>query len=499
MSHRRRVRELTAFAACPPAGCCPSMSIRFAGSRSVDDRRRRRLAQEAEIAPAAPVTRRVAKSAAERPAEEVRLPRGSSPADSLIFPQLWKHAILGVACMAIWALVLVLGDWADQARSGLETVIGLTAGHLPRFFSTVMLLAAGQLALINLWYRSRSRKDFSGSYKVWFYAAVGWLTLCAFAATGSHWHLADAVLAGRPVAIWNGRLLTWMIPGAIIVLAIYRLLLREMRDCDASLWLLRFSLLVAMATAGVLIAGPFVLVSRSHHLLATGLGTGWHLLLAAAMLLHARHVIHHSNEPPVRPLTRWGSRWHQLSSWFAVSRSRTRPTAKGKSAGKSRGPAKSKLATKMKRGASSRSKAASTSASDIDTDQQEAAANDDDRDQETDHRPGDRSSSGASRSSTAAASSSATATARVAAGAQRPDGVRSPASSTSHAASGGSVRRVDPPQAVKSAHMQSGSGQRDDDTDESDDAADSDQADLRGQSRKDRKRQLRQLRQSGRS
>lgn len=277
------------------------MSIRFAGSRCVDERRRRRLAQEADAA-LDPVTRRRAATATD---EAGKLPRGSSPVDSLISPRLWKHSLVAAAVLLAWGAVLIVGERADQARAGLESIVGLAAGKLTTFFSTVMLLAAGQLAFINLWYRSRSRKDFSGSYKLWFYTAVGWLVLCAFRATGAHWNFADAALAGRPMAIWNARLMLWLIPAAIVVVSLYRLLLREMRDCSLSLWTLRLSGVAACGAALAVIVGPLTLSARQELLAAAGMSTLWHALLAVSMLLHTRHVIHVSNEPPQRPIARW--------------------------------------------------------------------------------------------------------------------------------------------------------------------------------------------------
>lgn len=288
--------------------------------------------------------------------DDGRLPRGSSPADTLISPRLWKHALVGVACALAWAGMLLLGDAADRTDSGLANIIGLQAGHLARFFSTVMLLAAGQLAFINLWYRSRSRKDFNGSYKVWFYTAVGWLTLCAFTATGSHWNLADAVLAGRPVPVWNGRMVVWLIPGAIVAVSLYRLLLREMRDCRGSLCLLRLSGVAALGCVAGLLLGPFLGSPRTQLLWGTGLSSLWHLLLALSMLLHARHVIHVSNEPPATPIQPWrwklpslslGRWWRRresgLTSAAKPSGSKSRSagrTTRARSSGKARRPSR---------------------------------------------------------------------------------------------------------------------------------------------------------------
>jgi hypothetical protein len=303
------------------------MSIGFAGSKSLDDRRRRRLAQESDAVVDAGSSTPTLSEEESLAAAEAADSRGASPADSLISPRLWKHVVISLTGFLVWGGLLALGDAADQAQDGFESIVGLKAGKLAAFFSTVCLLAAGQLAFITLWYRSRSRKDFSGSYKVWFWTAVCWLTLCAFRATGTHWNLADGILAGRPIAIWNGRLLAWMIPAAIPVFAIYRLLLREVRDCGASLWLLRCSTL-ALAAAGLsLLAADFTTATRWMTIVQTGSATLWHLLLALAGLFHARHVVHFTKEPPTSPILPWAVTrlWNRIVERLARSTGSSSP------------------------------------------------------------------------------------------------------------------------------------------------------------------------------
>ena len=287
----------------------PFMSIRFAGSRCVDERRRRRLAQEADGLPVDGDARSASRDASagidDENTDELSRRRGDAPADSLISPRLWKHVSLCVFLACVWGVILYFGERTDRLASGMRHIVGLEAGKLAKFFSTVMLLAAGQLSFISLWYRSRSRKDFKGSYKVWLWSALGWLTLCACRATGVHWNLADAVIQGHHLEIWSIQTMVWMVPAAVIVSALYRLLLREMRDCAASRWLMRLSVVAAIASAVSVIVEPFVADAQLALLVRVGTTTLWHLLLAQAMLLHARYVIHFNNEPPSSPLRSW--------------------------------------------------------------------------------------------------------------------------------------------------------------------------------------------------
>ncbi|MEZ6055560.1 MAG: hypothetical protein R3C01_02535 [Planctomycetaceae bacterium] len=277
------------------------MSIRFAGSRCVDERRRRRLAQEADV----PASESKSSGTLDAVDSEDRTEyqEGDSPADSLITPKLWKHTVLALVVMALWGGMLFLGVRADASKGSISGLVGLKEGKLTTFFSTVMLLAAGQLSLINLWYRSRSRKDFSGSYKLWFYASIGWLICCAATASGAHITAAEAVLRAHPIAAWNIRSLLWLVPAAIMMLPLSKLLLREMRDCRGSCRWLKGAALLAGLWVATHLMGEHLLTSSQQLLSGAALATGWPMLLALSMLIHARHVIHVSNEAPKTPLT----------------------------------------------------------------------------------------------------------------------------------------------------------------------------------------------------
>lgn len=310
--------------------------------------------------PPEPAARRTSpseKPAATDDAEPARR-RGDSPADTLISPRLWKHVALSILALTAWGTMLYFGDRVDREIPGWKNIIGLQTGKIVTFFSTVALLAAGQLAFITLWYRSRSRKDFSGSYKLWFWVAVSWLVLCAFRATGSHWSLADAVLKQRELTVWNARLLLWLAPATISVVALYRLLLREMRDCDVSRWLLRLSAVAALAAGTSLLFGSMALPTRWGTLAQAGTASLWHVLLALSMLFHTRYVVHFSNEPPARPIRR-------LTLWIPRLRlPRLRRSEKPAGSGRKTKKAKEKAAaaeeTKTPNRSSTATKARST-------------------------------------------------------------------------------------------------------------------------------------------
>lgn len=225
---------------------------------------------------------------------EGELPAGRRP-DSMI-PRSWLVLIAcGFAGLLVWSGILWLGlaDW--PARQGLGDLVSLQ-GPLPRFFSTLALLATAQLSFLILWHRSRSRKDFMGRYRIWGWAGAFWGITCISVATDIH--LPAARLACRlwPVNCWHPETMYWLAPLATGVLSLYRLLGREMRHSRASsvAWNVAFGLGVL---AGAMQFGlGNGLPARWRIATAVGLTMLWHFSLALTFLLHARFVTHVTNE-----------------------------------------------------------------------------------------------------------------------------------------------------------------------------------------------------------
>ncbi|MEW4528544.1 hypothetical protein [Maioricimonas sp. JC845] len=276
------------------------MSIRFAGSRSVDERRRRRLAQEADVATTSPRRRSTSRTTAAAPAR-VDNPAETLPPElpvvSIIPRSWWKHGLLALVSLAALAAVVTWGLHLDQSGSGLAPALGLKAGRMARFFSTVTLLAAGQLSLLVLWYRAKSRKDFDGRYRIWFWAAVVWLVFCGAIATDAHRPAALLALEKWPLDVFRAPLLVWMVPASAIALAMTRLLRREMRACRASRYVLNLATVCGGVAALTMLAGDLLLTDTAHLLLLRTSTMAWHLGVALATLFHARYVIHVTNEP----------------------------------------------------------------------------------------------------------------------------------------------------------------------------------------------------------
>jgi hypothetical protein len=298
------------------------MTIGFAGSRCVDERRRRRLAQEVEQE--TPAERRSPSRAhAQAPSTEPPEPFvPASPIESIVRPQLWVSILFTLLGLAAWGGILVLGDWVDRTHQALSAAFGLRNGLLVRSISAGSLLIAAQLSYVILWHRVRSRKDFSGRYKVWAWIVPTWLVFAFAAATDAHWLAGRAAQARWPMNVRDMAALVWLVPAAAVLLALTRLLRLEMRKCRVSVWCLRLSMLSAAVAAATLLGGHLITDTRTAFLIGSVSSTFWPVGLVISFWYYARHVIHVTNEPAELPQSatateRVGGRLSKLRTWWS--------------------------------------------------------------------------------------------------------------------------------------------------------------------------------------
>jgi hypothetical protein len=290
------------------------MTTRFAGSRCVDERRRRRLAGEAdEIDTAAETVSSYDRDDSASADDESAADELSSgdvrishfPVSRLISPKLWKLWAVGILGLLTGINLLVAGSTtpatAQQFGPGFEFLFDLEAGRAVGPFATLMLLVSSQLAWFIWWVRSRSPHDFDGRYRVWCVCAV--LGLGATLTFACDLHLAWAMTADWlwDYSFWKHETLIWLAPMALASLLALRALHREMRDCRSSLTLLW---LAAISAAGVaeMQLDLVTLPLAANEVLLVGWGVKltacW--FLAMSLLLHARHVVHVTPDPAQR-------------------------------------------------------------------------------------------------------------------------------------------------------------------------------------------------------
>jgi hypothetical protein len=215
--------------------------------------------------------------------------------NSLIRPQPWFNWLVVVAGLGMWAGMMCLGWTVDHSESGLKQVLGLRSGRLAGLFGAACLLGATQLSLVALWYRTHSRKDFQGRYRIWIWSSLVWGTL--FSAAISGWHLwgSEWMAKKLPGHLRPAAMSAWLLGATILVATAIRLLAQEMARAKSASWLLRGAQIVA-ATALVLHFEPGLAPAGIALELPSALASLWPLLLASALLHHARYVIHVSNE-----------------------------------------------------------------------------------------------------------------------------------------------------------------------------------------------------------
>lgn len=193
--------------------------------------------------------------------------------------------------------MLYVGDLAEQTDLGLRSILGIRSGRLANFFSTIMLLWAGQLALLIYWYRRKSPTDFHGRYRLWLWIGVTLQFFLAVVATEAHRPFGEYMQRMWPLDVPQYPLLSWLVPVSTIGLAMFKLMLMETRNSTCSRILLWIAGVAALVAGVSLVMGAW-LAPRTGDLIQVGSATLAHMGVATALLFHARYVIHVSNAAP---------------------------------------------------------------------------------------------------------------------------------------------------------------------------------------------------------
>jgi hypothetical protein len=283
------------------------MTERFAGSRSLDERRRRRLATESDETAAEAVTAPLPRRASA--AKTAVKNRGPSyfPLRKLISARWWKHAGVAILGLFLGAGILV-GGWAAETHAarlgpGLVQFFELKQARLVRAYISTAVFLASQLAFLIWWLRSQSLQDFNGRYRGWACCAfLGFVAAFAIQTEALHAWSQTVNWLWR-TDFWNKQTLIWMVPAILCGLPVWRFLHREMRVCRLSLTLLCLVVLLTAGFAALEVCGPLPLQALSARLIQCGVAMLAAQCLFLSFLFHARHGIYISVEPPAdRPL-----------------------------------------------------------------------------------------------------------------------------------------------------------------------------------------------------
>lgn len=283
------------------------MSVQFAGTRSLDDRRRRRLAVAGDAAPG---------DGGDADAGGVAVLRerlGDIPAASPWLPRsLWSR---GLALGAFWLLLgaaALLTLRALPIHPQLEPAVAhLTEGPRPQLSIYVDILLwtlAAQFAGLIGWYRSHSLLDFGGRYRLWAWVAFVLVVWGFFAGTGLHTAVAAVAAPRLRWPIWRGEILVWLAPACLAGLSTWWMVDRDVRRSriSATLWRLSAVLLLA-AGAGALFRPELADYAWLDAALLLGhwCGAG---LLTTALWWQACYVAYVCADPPEAPQQTWRGR-----------------------------------------------------------------------------------------------------------------------------------------------------------------------------------------------
>jgi hypothetical protein len=269
----------------------------FAGARSLDERRRRRLASEngGQLDALFPTVSSTAY--AQRPAGSEAGP-ASFPIERLISARKWKL----IAFITGSILATVGLAWLGMSPAILESVPGdrfstifqLPNGSAFSYFSSFLLIGAAQLSFTIGWVRSRNQHDFGGNYRIWRWAAGLFLGASVFVSTGFHLAVADIVTHYVTVRYPYRDVLNWLVPVSVISVPIVLKVIHDMSNCRLSTALFSMTAVVAYAVAMT----PFVERWDTAPSALVVARMAVCCLLFCSLLIHTWYVVHVSSEPP---------------------------------------------------------------------------------------------------------------------------------------------------------------------------------------------------------
>ena len=282
------------------------METRFAGSRNLDERRRRRLAThavqeavtEGTLIESAPTDHSGHKTNDRSEISNV----SHFPLRKLISPKAWKLWGIGLFGLLVGVALLRAAQIATETGSGASSSFVLlfdpASGRALRVYGSVMFLLFGQLAMLIWWVRSRSPLDFGGLYRVWMKRAAAGVAASLILITDFHFLIMDVIHRQTGINRSFQLELCWLAPAAICAAFLLRAMYQELRENRVSLVLLwtaaASGLMTTLQIAGFLLPG----FERDTQLVKAGTALFAQLVLMMSLLFHTRFVIYVSFDPP---------------------------------------------------------------------------------------------------------------------------------------------------------------------------------------------------------
>lgn len=280
------------------------MSTGFAGSRSMDERRRRRLASECSES----LDNTNDDSDSPRLARTHRYAAGQFPLRTLIFPRRWKLALYYLPVLLCFSGLIAADFYRDQlvpAGTALSGFLSLKASPLLSLLGGGLLFVAGQAALLIAALRTQSLHDFSGRYRLWKWIACGLFLFALCLTTGLH-HIWAQTVIDLQLFDWgtHTRLLAWLLPALLIGLSVACMAYLEMRGDRAGLNLLILAGATYVLSLTFQFTDNLIPGAAWHHLIDAGLFYFAHWCLFTSLLLHTHHLLYRSVDLPEKAPSR---------------------------------------------------------------------------------------------------------------------------------------------------------------------------------------------------
>ena len=282
-----------------------AMGVKFAGSRSIDERRRRRLV--GENGPALNESSQVAPSAGFwkiRPIQSDSEIAPVSPLQSLIPLSRLKICLLCGAVPLVGLLLVLLSQTESLiADQKIRTAIELPQSHLWRFLSGILFLASAGFCWLISWFRSASETDYEGCYKSWYFS--GWIFLFFGIVAGCDAHVAFSQVLGDSVRIKGAFLQTlfWAVPMSAFLIEPMRCFAREMWQCRRSFLMMSLSCLASITFLEMKLprlGSEPLLATNTSQVIILASSILVPSLILSALLSQVHYVMYVSSDPVAR-------------------------------------------------------------------------------------------------------------------------------------------------------------------------------------------------------
>ncbi len=306
------------------------MSNRFAGAERLGDRRRRRLATQMDAPPETDLAEETLSSPRRRFEFRVDSPNTTPSAPELPLENLvplawWKYTLVATGAVAIIGLLAAASrystDLAAIGGPGVETLLDATTTPLPSAFGALLLAVASLFAWLTAWGRSRSVRDFSGSYHRWQRIAIAAFAFAAAHALRLHHVCVATVVHFVPRDVWRRETVLWLLPTVVAAAACGGAVRREVTRSRASTILLLLASLFYVIAAVLQLKMEALLEDLPRTVLVQTLVLLGHATVAMCFWVHARFVLYFNPDPvesnsargqvgrpSLRFLTRWFAR-----------------------------------------------------------------------------------------------------------------------------------------------------------------------------------------------